>query len=127
MTDNEPAPPGLERGPDYVRLTMVGDVDASTIGEYASAVAEIAKDPPRTIAIDLSQVPFLDSSGIGLLASVARLTREHDVTILVADASPTVTEALHTCGLTDFITLIRSGVEGSEVSSQLREDASEET
>jgi anti-sigma B factor antagonist len=126
MTPDSDEPNGLERGPDYARLTMVGDVDAESVDQYLPAITDIVKDPPSTVVVNLGEVPFLDSSGIGLLASLARLTKERQVTVLIADASPLVTETLRTCGLAEFITFIRSGIQGSELTPQLREDTSEQ-
>jgi anti-sigma B factor antagonist len=46
----------------FVRL--VGQVDIQTVGVMGAAIAEAATSGPREIVLDLSEVDFIDSSGL---------------------------------------------------------------
>ena len=52
---------------------------------------------PRVL-IDLSEVPFMDSAGLGALIGGIRRAREADGEVTVACSRPTLTRLLHTTG-----------------------------
>jgi anti-sigma B factor antagonist len=52
---------------------------------------------PRVV-IDLSEVPFMDSAGLGALIGGIRRAREHGGEVAVACSRPTLTRLLHTTG-----------------------------
>ena len=55
--------PDLERTP---RLTLLGDLDLTTADTFRSRLAEL-KPSGRPVRLDLSQLAFIDSSGIEAL------------------------------------------------------------
>ncbi|MFI5494548.1 STAS domain-containing protein [Actinoplanes sp. NPDC051859] len=51
---------------DYVRLRCVGEIDQSSVPCFAAAL-DAALPGRRLVEVDLSQVTFMDSSGINTL------------------------------------------------------------
>ncbi|MEV8509833.1 STAS domain-containing protein [Actinoplanes sp. NPDC051475] len=56
----------VEQTADYLRLRCVGEIDQSTAGLFAEALAA-AVPGRRRVEVDLSKVTFMDSSGINAL------------------------------------------------------------
>lgn len=74
----------------------VGELDAYTVASFRDALSELS-DQPRVV-IDLSEVPFMDSAGLGALIGGIRRAREHGGEVAVACSRPTLTRLLHTTG-----------------------------
>ena len=74
----------------------VGELDAYTVPQFREALAELASTP--RLLIDLSEVPFMDSAGLGALIGGIRRAREAEGEVSVACARPTLTRLLHTTG-----------------------------
>lgn len=74
----------------------VGELDAYTVASFRDALSGLA-DHGRVV-IDLSEVPFMDSAGLGALIGGIRRAREHGGEVAVACSRPTLTRLLHTTG-----------------------------
>jgi anti-anti-sigma factor len=80
----------------YTLCRPVGELDAYTVGQFREVLAEMAALP--RVLIDLSEVPFMDSAGLGALIGGIRRAREADGEVTVACSRPTLTRLLHTTG-----------------------------
>ena len=80
----------------YSLCRPVGDLDAYTVSQFREVLAELAAAP--RLLIDLSEVPFMDSAGLGALIGGIRRAREADGDVSVACSRPTLTRLLHTTG-----------------------------
>ncbi len=80
----------------YTLCRPVGELDAYTVGQFREALADISTLP--RVLIDLSEVPFMDSAGLGALIGGIRRAREADGEVTVACSRPTLTRLLHTTG-----------------------------
>ena len=74
----------------------VGELDAYTVASFRDALGGLAQQP--RVVIDLSEVPFMDSAGLGALIGGIRRTRENGGEVAVACSRPTLTRLLHTTG-----------------------------
>lgn len=59
-----------------------GEVDMATAPQLAKAVTEVLEMPPRTLVFDLTEVTFLDSSGIKVLLHARRPLPEEGSVVL---------------------------------------------
>lgn len=75
---------------------LAGEVDAYTVGEFREALSGIT-DVSRLI-IDLSEVPFMDSAGLGALIGGIRKVRESDGDVAVVSSKASLNRLLHTTG-----------------------------
>jgi anti-sigma B factor antagonist len=100
----------VEHEERYSLCRPVGELDAYTVGQFRDALAELAT--ARRLLIDLSEVPFMDSSGLGALIGGIRRARESDGDVTVACSRPTLTRLLHTTGF-DRIVSVEDTVEGA--------------
>lgn len=69
----------LHIGTDYDgSILLRGELDMATVKQLEQAIAEFVR-PGRTVVIDMAQLSFIDSSGIGLLVSAYKQTGERVV------------------------------------------------
>ena len=80
----------------YTLCRPMGELDAYTVGQFREALVELAAEPG--LLIDLSDVPFMDSAGLGALIGGIRRAREAEGDVSVACSRPTLTRLLHTTG-----------------------------
>ncbi len=80
----------------YTLCRPIGELDAYTVGQFRESLVELANKP--RLLIDLSEVPFMDSAGLGALIGGIRRAREAEGEVSVACSRPTLTRLLHTTG-----------------------------
>ncbi len=94
----------------YTLCRPVGELDAYTVGTFREALAQVSS--AKRLLIDLSDVPFMDSSGLGALIGGIRRAGESDGEVAVACSRPTLTRLLHTTGF-DRIVPVTETLEGA--------------
>jgi anti-anti-sigma factor len=88
-------------------LALSGELDLSNADRFSDelARAEDGASPPSRIVLDLSELEFIDSTGIALLVS-ALSRNEGDVRIsFIPSDSPAVTRVLELTGLAERLPL----------------------
>ena len=89
-----------------------GELDAYTVPQFREALAGLADASP--LLIDLSEVPFMDSAGLGALIGGIRRVREANGEVAVACSRPTLTRLLHTTGFDRIVTVTETLAEAAE-------------
>lgn len=93
----------LDEGDGYTICRPVGELDAYTVGQFREALGELASKPK--LLIDMSDVPFVDSAGLGALIGGIRRAREVGGDVAVCCNRPTLTRLLHTTGFDRIVTV----------------------
>jgi len=75
------------------RVLARGELDLAGVPQLHAALAATRADDPAAIVLDLSQVTFMDSAGIGALL---RADRDFEVRIV---SSPAVDRVIDLCGV----------------------------
>ena len=78
-------------------LTVAGDIDMMTAPQLQERVDAVLSRRPSAVVIDLSQVEFLGSAGIGVLVQVHNSDR--DMSFAVVAHGPATSRPLHLLGL----------------------------
>lgn len=79
-----------EIGPDTHLIAVAGEIHVSTAPRFSEELAETIEAGSPTIVLDLSDVDFIDSTGLSvLLNGLRRVTRQRGRMVLVA-TNPTV-------------------------------------
>jgi anti-anti-sigma factor len=87
-----------------VILRVIGPLAADSGTELVSAVAQLPPDQERVV-INLSQVSFISSSGVGALMSIADQCHEAGTMIRLADLSPAVMSVMDLLDLHELIAI----------------------
>ena len=93
----------LDKRDDYTICRPVGELDAYTVGQFREALGELASEPK--LLIDMSEVPFVDSAGLGALIGGIRRAREAGGDVAVCCNRPTLVRLLHTTGFDRIVTV----------------------
>jgi anti-sigma B factor antagonist len=62
----------IDGTPDEPVLVLRGEIDLSSVVGLRTAVEELPKDDADQLTIDLAEVTFMDSTGLGWMAGLAR-------------------------------------------------------
>jgi anti-anti-sigma factor len=91
----------LQRDGVKAVLTMTGEIDLAAV-HANGALDDLSAEPPDTLEVDLSEVTFIDSSGVGMLV---RLHRVVGGGMRLRCPSVPVLRVLRICGLVDIFEL----------------------
>lgn len=84
-----------------VRLS--GEIIMDAVTERKAEVERLAMETPgQAVVVDLAEVTFMDSSGVGFLIGLRRLCLERGKTMAVANPSPPIKKLLDMLRLTDY-------------------------
>ena len=86
---------------DRVTISVEGDIEMMTIKTFKEKLFEIGHDIEKDIYIDLSNVDYIDSSGVGVLISLFKLQKKKDKSLVISKASPKVMNVLKLSSLSD--------------------------
>lgn len=85
---------------DNTSLVLVsGEVDVSNAQELGDILDEALAEGPTVIDVDLSQVPYIDSTGIGILVKSAHLAADKNCTFTVSHPQSNVLRVLTLLGV----------------------------
>ena len=84
---------------------MTGDLDAFTAGELREVAAGLRG--AARVVFDLSDVPFIDSTGLGALIGGIRRLREAGGAVVVCSTRAPVVRLLRTVGLDRVVAVTR--------------------
>src|SRR2546430_12630301 len=79
-------------------ITCRGEADFHTVGELSEAIAWSIESQPAVLRLDLAEVGFIESSGLGCLVAAAVSCHRHGVPLQVI-ASPSVRRLLELSGM----------------------------
>jgi anti-sigma B factor antagonist len=85
-------------------LTLVGELDLSTVGRVRTALDALALGPGRRLVLDLSGVVFCDSSGITALVVAHNRVRAVDAELVLAGVPDHLVRMLRVVGLDQVFT-----------------------
>lgn len=90
---------------DGARVLVEGEVDVSNADELRDAVdSALALDAPE-VTVDLSQVPYIDSTGIGVLVGAAHRATDAGKKLVVASPQKNVARVLGLLGVADDLNI----------------------
>lgn len=91
---------------DRTVLRIKGDLDLSASGALrAFLMDEVGLAGPQ-IVIDLAEVPFVDSTCLGVLIAAARRARQSERRLVLARAQRRVERAFEIAGLSEVLPLV---------------------
>ena len=102
---------------DAVVLTVRGEVDIANKGRMHTALERAMDDAERAVVVDLSNVRFMDSTGLALMLNAARRLTRRRVGFAIACPDGPVRRAFDVTGL-DECFKITDGVDDALAGAQ---------
>ena len=62
----------VERAPTEVVMKLAGEIDMSTVQRLSKVVIDLLSEAPQRVVLDLEEVTFCDSQGLGTLVVLSR-------------------------------------------------------
>ncbi|MFE6280820.1 STAS domain-containing protein [Streptomyces sp. NPDC057877] len=84
---------------DVALVKVAGHLDVDTATEFQAQLANQLHHGRRHFLLDLSEVPFMDSSGMNIILRVYQETRGLDGVVQVIDPVPAVRRVLELTGV----------------------------
>ncbi|MHB8669164.1 MAG: STAS domain-containing protein [Acidimicrobiales bacterium] len=113
----------LEERDGYTLCRPIGELDAYTVGQFRQSLGELASHPK--LLIDMSDVPFVDSAGLGALIGGIRRAREAGGEVAVSCNRPTLVRLLHTTGFDRIVTVTQTVEEAARALGPVSQPAAE--
>lgn len=86
--------------PGEYTLRPRGELDVASVeGLRQEWLAQIDARQPDRLVIDMSDVTFLDSTGLGAIVALQRRQRPHGGVVAITNAGPMVTKILQLTGM----------------------------
>jgi anti-sigma B factor antagonist len=82
------------------RLAVSGEIDLNTAPDLEQTAADLLYERPKRLVLDLGEVPFCDSSGIGVLVRVYNKASVIGCRVVIARPTPNVRAILEMTALT---------------------------
>lgn len=87
------------------RLRLIGEMDAGTIDVFRTAIVEVSESGTERVVLDLGELDFIDSTGLGGLVGALRRFRDLDGDVTLANVRPRVAKLLELTGLDKAFTI----------------------
>jgi anti-sigma B factor antagonist len=84
--------------------TITGEIDAHSAPSLASAMSELPD--VDTVVADVTDVTFMDSSGLRVFADAARHAIESNKTLVIAHPRTAIRRVVEISGLSDYLRLL---------------------
>jgi anti-sigma B factor antagonist len=81
------------------KLTLEGDIELFTLPQVRERIIEVLSSGAATLVLDLGEVSFMDSLGVGLLVATHKRLRNQGGGLVVARASEAVRRRLEITGV----------------------------
>ncbi|WP_067496528.1 STAS domain-containing protein [Actinoplanes sp. TFC3] len=95
----------LERDNDVATVALHGEVDVLNVDQVRIALVEALETAPRTIVVDLAQLSFIDSTGLGAIIFGFQRARDEGIDFQLANPSRGVHQILVLSGLLEVVSL----------------------
>lgn len=90
---------------DAARVLVEGEVDVSNADELRDAVDCALAHDAHEVTVDLSQMPYIDSTGIGVLVGAAHRAADAGKKLVVASPQKNVARVLGLLGVADDLNI----------------------
>ncbi|WP_193373306.1 STAS domain-containing protein [Nocardiopsis xinjiangensis] len=90
---------------DVAVVTVGGEIDLYTAPQLRDELVGALEDGARRLVIDMSRVEFCDSTGISVLLSAMKRSRDKNGDLELGAPRPAVTKVLEVTGLDEVFTI----------------------
>lgn len=92
----------VRRTDDAAVLDLSGEIDALSSPDLKQVISELLTSGEPRILVNLSQVEYIDSFGLGTLVGGLRRARDANGDLSIVGASPRVRKVLNVTGLAEI-------------------------
>ena len=98
---------------NVLRVQIAGEIDHHSAKPLREELdRHIYAYRPHELVIELSEVAFMDSSGLGLIMGRFALIKKYGGTLSLLDPSPAVMKMMTLAGMDRMVTILKTKVKG---------------
>jgi len=86
-------------------LVLRGELDAACAARFESSVRDACEQAPATLVLDLSELAFMDSSGLRVVLFTQALCEQQGIELSIVEGMPQVQRLFAVIGLLDSLPL----------------------
>lgn len=86
-------------------IAVEGEIDISNADKLRNAIDLALEQPTERVELDFSQVPYIDSTGIGVLVGAARRASDRKRALAITGAQPNVLRVAQLLGVDKDISI----------------------
>ena len=94
--------------PGFLILKLIGRLDLSTCKLFEQEVQGLLANDPKHLLLDLSQLNYMSSSGIGAIISLQRFLQRFDQKLHIYNIAQSVRKLFETVEVTNFFSIFNS-------------------
>nr|WP_239588293.1 STAS domain-containing protein [Gracilibacillus alcaliphilus] len=98
---------------DVLELALIGEIDAYTAPSLKETILPLTEQANKTVVVDLEQVNYMDSTGLGVFIGALKSANEHQSELRLTSLQDRVRRLFDITGLDSIIT-IDSTVRGGD-------------
>ena len=95
----------IERHADALTVALHGEIDVLNVDEVRQALTEAVAASPAQIVVDLGDLSFIDSTGLGALVFAFQRARDQGIQLSLARPTRAVRQVLVISGLLEVVHL----------------------
>lgn len=95
----------IEENDSKVMISVQGDIEMMSIKEFKEKLLKLGQETEKDIEINLADVDYIDSSGVGVLISLLKLQKRKGKSVSISDVSDKVLNVLKLSSLADVFNL----------------------
>lgn len=90
-------------------LHVSGDLDLAVVQHFRAVLGPIVKQSDKALILNLKNLNYIDSTGIGIIVSILKIRDELDASFIVRDVPQPIRRLFDLTGISGYLT------EGTEV------------
>jgi anti-anti-sigma factor len=94
---------------DALIIVLAGEFDLATAHRVRETLTRAMSEPRRRLTVDLSEVTFMDSSGVHVMLDLHKLCRDTGSTLSIRPGPPNVQRVFELTRLVDYLPFEFSG------------------
>lgn len=91
----------IEKTDDIQTIKLIGDLDVYSEDEFKSFIEEEI-DSNKDITIDLKELDYLDSTGLGMFMNIYKMVNDNDKEVKIINAKDNIVKLFRITDLTDL-------------------------
>jgi anti-sigma B factor antagonist len=96
----------VDRRPGAVTVAVSGEIDAASAPPFRSYLDECLSEGATEITLDLTELTFIDSTGLTVLVGVINQLRREDGRLIICNPPAIAVQVLRVSGLTSSLEIV---------------------
>jgi len=89
--------------PDHVLVSVTGEIGVTDEDRFREVLASALSQEPARLVVDLADVPFMASAGVGVLMGIRSVLAARGGSLVLSSLRPAVARVLEVTGAAELI------------------------